>query len=197
MFIINWPNQSKTAYLLFGDSHFCSFYWNIKLFIYHFWDYIHIIFHSLWNLGSITAVLLQRCHLISRRYGGRLNIQIPSNQYRDPNIKDTLMVSPPSYFWHGNPHTRKKVWYWTGAVVILTSNLAALLKHMVRCLFPRKRMPFIKWRAFDWQRMDCWPYLMVNDHITTPVEWFLLDVPVSSYRSNNIHLVTIQTHLNL
>ena len=50
---------------------------------------------------------------------GCLNIKMSSYQYRDPHVKDK-MVSRPSYFWHGNPHTwKRRSLYWDGALLPL------------------------------------------------------------------------------
>ena len=44
---------------------------------------------------------------LSNAEGGRLNIETPPNQYRDPSVKDET-ASWPFYLWHGNPHIWKK-----------------------------------------------------------------------------------------
>ena len=48
--------------------------------------------------------------------GNRLNIKMPSYQYRDPHVEDKT-VSRPSYLEHGNPHTwKRRSLYWDGAL---------------------------------------------------------------------------------
>ena len=53
--------------------------------------------------------------------GARLNIKIPSYQYRDPHVKEKT-VSRPSYLQHGNPHTwERRSLYWDGALNVILS----------------------------------------------------------------------------
>ena len=53
-----------------------------------------------------------------RRPGGRLDLKMPSYQYRDPHGKDKT-VSRPSYLQHDNSHTlERRFLYWDGALIV-------------------------------------------------------------------------------